>query len=166
MNIEGIMTRPVVTCNRNDTLDTAAKLMWEHDCGAVAVTDESGQLVGMITDRDICMATYTKARPPHAITTAEAMANQVFSAHKDDSIDAVETLMSEKQIRRIPVVNGDNRPIGMLSLNDLARHAATMNKRSGFEHTLTRTLSAICMPRTVARASSHALASVQPQTAL
>ena len=55
-----VMTRKVHTCRRGDTLHRAARLMWDHDCGAVPIVDERGHTVGMITDRDICMAVYIR----------------------------------------------------------------------------------------------------------
>jgi len=153
MNIQEIMSKPAVTCRPSDTLNTAAQLMWEHDCGAIPVTGDDGQIVGIVTDRDICMATYTRGSAPQAIQVSDAMANEVFSCHADDSLDAAERLMSEKQIRRIPVVDGDNRPIGLLSLNDIACYAASSRKKNGIDREVTQTLAAICQPRPRAHAT-------------
>jgi CBS domain-containing protein len=164
MNIQDIMSKPALTCRDTDSLQAAAQLMWEHDCGAIPVTDHAGKLVGMVTDRDICMATYTQGKPPQDLLVADAMAKQVFSGHVHDSVDAIESLMSEKQIRRIPILNGDNRPVGVVSLNDLARHAAVANKKSGLEHALTQTLAAICRPRR--SRASEALVKRVPQATL
>ncbi len=145
MQVMDIMTSPAVTCQLGDDLATAARLMWEHDCGAIAVTGEDGKLVGMITDRDICMATFTKSSPPHAIAVRDAMAKQVFSCYAQQSVEAAERLMSSNKIRRIPITDGYNQPIGMLSLNDIARHAASQ-PRDGFNRELVQTLAAICEP--------------------
>jgi len=147
MSIQDIMSTPAVTCRETDTLSRAAQLMWERDCGAIPVTDEAGALVGIVTDRDICMAAYTKGAPLSAIPISDAMAKQVFSCHADDPLEAAERLMSEKQIRRVPVVDGDNRPVGLLSLNDIARYAVSARKRNGIDREVTQTLAAICEPR-------------------
>jgi CBS domain-containing protein len=146
MRIQEIMSKPVVTCRPEDPLNTAAQLMWEHDCGAIPVT-EDGQLVGIVTDRDICMAAYTQGKPLSEIPVAHAMATQVFSCNPEEALDAAERLMSEKQIRRVPVVNGDNRPVGILSLNDIARHGASTGRAKGIDREVTRTLAAIGTPR-------------------
>jgi CBS domain-containing protein len=151
MNIQEIMSKPAVTCRPSDTLNIAAQLMWQHDCGAIPVVNDDNSVVGMITDRDICMATYTRGSAPQAIQISDAMAKQVFSCHPDESLDAAERLMSDNQIRRIPVVDGDNRPVGLLSLNDIARYAASSRKKNGIDREVTQTLAAICQPRPHAR---------------
>jgi CBS domain-containing protein len=56
MRIRDLMTKPAVTCSQDDSLNTAARLMWEHDCGTVPVLGDDGKVVGILTDRDICMA--------------------------------------------------------------------------------------------------------------
>lgn len=147
MQVQEIMSRNPVTCRATDTLNTPAKLMWEHDCGSVPVLDDDGKLVGMVTDRDICMAAYTKGVPLHAITVANAMAREVFTCRTGDSIEAAERLMSEKQIRRIPVMDGDNRPAGILSVGDIARYATSGKKSASTEHDFVETLAGISKPR-------------------
>jgi CBS domain-containing protein len=147
MRIEDVMTQPAVTCLVSDTLNTAAQLMWDHDCGAIPVTDADGRLVGIVTDRDVCMATYTKGLPPSSIAVYDAMAKQVYSVHAGDDLEQAERLMTERQIRRLPVVDKQNRPIGMFSVSDFARHAATSRKRDSLDRELTQTLASICTPR-------------------
>lgn len=146
MQIRDIMSSPAVTCRADDLLDVAAQLMWDHDCGAIPVTDETGKIIGMITDRDICMATYTRGHALKNIRVTDAMAKQVFACRADDSIDAAERMMSAKQIRRIPVVDRDNRAVGFLSLSDLAR-SADSRKKEPADREIVKTLSAICQPR-------------------
>lgn len=147
MNIQEIMSKPTATCRPHETLDVAARLMWEHDCGSVLVVNDRENIVGMITDRDICMAAYTKGCPLHAIPVADTMAKQVFSCHAEDSLGVAEHLMSDKQIRRLPVVDDDNHPVGVISLNDIARCAASFRKKNGLDREVTQTLAAICQPR-------------------
>lgn len=141
------MSEPAMTCRTSDCLNTAARLMWEHDCGAIPVTGDDGQLVGIVTDRDICMAAYTRGATLHDIAVSDAMARNVVSCQADDSLDAAERLMSAHQVRRLPVVDRDQRPIGMLSMNDIARSAASSRKKNGLEREVVQTLAAICEPR-------------------
>jgi Mg/Co/Ni transporter MgtE len=62
-NVRDLMTTAVRSCTTGDNLQRAAQIMWESDCGVVPVVDRDGRLVGMITDRDICMAAYTQGKP-------------------------------------------------------------------------------------------------------
>lgn len=144
MNVDQIMSRRVYTCSSADSLNTAARLMWEHDCGAVPVVSETGELVGIITDRDICMAAYTQGKGLQAIPVAAAMAHQVYSCKASDTIEAAEQMMRRHQIRRLPVVDGGKRLVGFVSLNDLALDANT--RREG-EHGFVQTMGEICKHR-------------------
>ena len=148
-----LMTKPAISCNGSDSLNTAAGLMWDHDIGAVPITNDQGKLIGILTDRDICMATYTQGRPLHAIPVSQVMSKEVFSCSGGDTVEAAERLMADKQIRRVPIVDGEGRPMGMLSLNDIARRAASPKQRSaGGEHEVVETLAAVSRPRFVAEA--------------
>ena len=147
MEIQEIMSKPAVTCRPNDNLNAVAKTMWENDCGAIPIVNEDGGIAGMVTDRDICMAAYTQGTTLDAIPVSTAMATQVFSCHAADSLDAAQRLMSDKQIRRVPVLDDNNRVVGVLSLNDIARYAASARKKNGLDREVTQTLAAICRPR-------------------
>ena len=145
MKIEQVMTRPVITCRPSDTLNVAAGLMWEHDCGALPVVDDKGAIVGMITDRDICMAAYTAGRDLHSVSVGTGMAKVVLSCLPGDELsDAVETMASGR-VRRLPVLDAQRRPIGMISMNDVVRLGARLDKRAGV--VAQTTLAAICEPR-------------------
>jgi CBS domain-containing protein len=146
MNVKDIMQRPVITANRSDTLNEAARCMWDHDLGSLPVVDDEGRLAGMITDRDVCMAAYTQGRSLAEIATASAMCSQVLACHVDDSVETAEQLMREGQVRRLPVVDNDGRPIGVVALNDLTRIAANARK-STVDRDVIQTLAAISAPR-------------------
>lgn len=120
-----LMTQPVSVCQLGDSLEQAAQLMWESDCGAVPVVDGAGRAVAMITDRDICMAAYTQGKRLCDVTVSTAMSKCIQSCGPDDTLDQVERLMTEHQIRRIPVLDHEGHPLGILSLNDLAQVAST-----------------------------------------
>ncbi|HEU4733987.1 MAG TPA: CBS domain-containing protein [Kofleriaceae bacterium] len=124
MKISELMTRTVQVCHATDSLERAAGLMWDHDIGALPVVDAHDRVVGMITDRDICMAAYTRGAALREIPVEVAMANNVVTCGADDSDTAVAEIMAKHKIRRVPVVDEAHRPIGMLSLNDLARTMA------------------------------------------
>jgi len=146
MQIKDIMSHPVVTCPADSTLDQAARLMWEFDCGIVPVIGDDGRLVGVVTDRDICMAAYTQGKALSAIPVGTAMATQVVAVHGEELIEQAEHLMRDSQIRRLPVLDNDNRPVGIVSMNDLARLAARAHKNA-VNRELVDTLATVCKPR-------------------
>jgi CBS domain-containing protein len=154
MNVSDLMTTAVKSCSANDKLQRAAQIMWETDCGAVPVVDGDRRVVGMITDRDICMAAYTNGQTLWQIPVSGAMANQVHGVRENDELAAVEGLMRTVQVRRVPVLDEEGRLKGILSLNDLARHRSTGRKADGLSgDSIAQTLAAICRPRGATGAS-------------
>lgn len=116
-----IMKQAPTACLPDDTLSQAAEIMWQADCGAIPVVNAEGKLVGIITDRDICIATHTRALPPAGISVKSTMSQDIVFATPDDSLAHVARLMGQKQVRRIPIAE-DGRLVGMVALADLARH--------------------------------------------
>jgi len=121
-SVRALMTTCVRTCTADDSLAHPAQLMWESDCGIVPVVEDS-RVVGLITDRDICMATYTQGKPPGAIRVAEVMATPAIACSVDDSVGNALALMAQERVRRLPVTGKDGRLVGLLSLADVARWA-------------------------------------------
>jgi len=119
--VNKVMSPGPSTCSKEDSLARAAQIMWEADCGAVPVVDAEGHLVGIVTDRDICMASHTRGQPPSALTVESTMSRDVCSASPDDSIGRVARLMRERQLHRIPITE-QGRLVGIVALADLARH--------------------------------------------
>jgi CBS domain-containing protein len=118
MKIESLI-RPVITCTIHDNLERAAQLMWEHAVGCLPVIDDEGHVAGMITDRDVAMGAYTQGTPLRAIPVATAMAKHVFSVLASDDTAQIERVMSQHRIRRVPVINDQGHPIGIVSIDDL-----------------------------------------------
>jgi CBS-domain-containing membrane protein len=77
----------------------------------------------MITDRDICMAAFFQGVPISGIKVSAIMSRQLFDCTSDDDLSAAETIMHEKKVRRLPVLNSEGRLVGLLSLSDIAGHA-------------------------------------------
>lgn len=119
MNIESVMTRDPKTCLTTDTLHRAAQIMWDEDCGAVPVVEDSGRLVGWVTDRDACMASYTKGRALHEIPVHEVMSRTLFTLGARDDVDAALVLFADRLVRRAPVVDDDGRVVGLVSIADV-----------------------------------------------
>jgi CBS domain-containing protein len=147
MNVDRLMSAPAVVCRQTDSLQTATQLMWDHDCGVVPVVDERGALVGMVTDRDACMSAHWCRASLDQVPVWNAMATKVRACHATDSLESAERLMAQHQVRRLPVVDDHGRPIGVLSLNDIARYAVASKMTDGHDHEVTETLAAIGAPR-------------------
>ncbi|HXT97659.1 MAG TPA: CBS domain-containing protein [Polyangia bacterium] len=149
MRIEDLMTRNVMTVNLNDRASTAGRLMWECDCGAIPVVDDSGRAIGMITDRDICISAVLQDRSPSTIPVSDAMSRELHACMAEDEVASAEDLMRRHQVRRLPVLDVDGHPVGILSLADVVRAAGDGSPRrsSRVSHDVTITLANICEPR-------------------
>jgi CBS domain-containing protein len=150
MQIEEVMTKDVGYCRVDDPLNVAAQIMWDRDCGCVPVLDDARRPVGMLTDRDLCMAAYTRGAPLAQIRADAVMSKQVHVCHPGDAIDVARKDLAEHQVRRLPVVGADGRLVGILSLSDLARAMLTIRgakpNGSGAD-AIETTLIAISRPR-------------------
>lgn len=149
MRVDAIMTKQVNTCSPADTLAEAARLMWDHDCGCLPVcaADDATRVVGMVTDRDICMSTLFAGRPLHELRVADAMSRQLMVCRPEDALIDAENAMRRARIRRLPVVDDQGALVGIISLADLAREAAredTHPKQEVTETEVGGTLAAIC----------------------
>ena len=150
MKIHELMTKDVKACGPQDTLNTAAHLMWANDCGCVPVTDPDGHLQGMLTDRDVCMAAYTRGAPLEGLHVADAMSTNVYTVAPHETLARAEQVMAEHQVRRLPVVGESGSLVGLISLNDLARVATRDTGRlrpAVSARELSTALGAICKPR-------------------
>lgn len=120
--------------------------MWEKDCGCLPVIEPEGRLVGMITDRDICMAAYTRGTPLGGESVESAMKRTVVTCAPDDTLGEVERLMKATQVRRIPVTNHQGVVVGIITVSDLARDEARPGERGQQLIGAAATLSSICRP--------------------
>jgi len=123
MRIEELMTRLPRTCGPDDTLSEAAREMWDHDCGCLPVTDGCRRVVGMITDRDICMAALLLGASLKDLRVGDAMTKEVRACEPKDNLVEAQAIMQEARVRRLPVVDESKQLLGVLSLADLAREA-------------------------------------------
>jgi len=145
------MARDLATCRPEDRLERAVQLMWDRDIGCVLVTDRDGKLVGIVTDRDACMAAYTQGLPLAGAVVSSAMARCVWTCSPTSAARDVEQIMRRHQIRRVPVVDASGRPVGIVTLNDLARAASCVPGAAINQREVESTLTAISMPRQPAR---------------
>ena len=121
MNIRDLMTSDVQTVSPTDTAQQAASFMLSADTGSIPVCD-GDRIVGMITDRDIAVRGVGKGLGPDC-SVADLMSKDVVCARDTDDVLAIAQQMSDKQVRRMPVVDSDDRLVGMVSLGDLSRQS-------------------------------------------
>ena len=114
-----VMTEHPATCTVDAPLGAVAKLMVQHDCGEIPVLDESGDLVGVVTDRDIVCRLVASGKNPLECTAEMAMTSPPISVTTDAPLDEVLGVMERHQIRRVPVLDQDDRCVGMIGQADL-----------------------------------------------
>jgi CBS-domain-containing membrane protein len=157
MKVRDLMSSPVHTCRANETLAHAAQLLWEHDCGVLPVVDRDGRVGAAITDRDICMGAYTRGKDLAALRVADSMSRSVVTCRADEELAAAADTMVKHQLHRLPVVDEHGKPVGLLSLNDLAAAAA---RDPAVGRQALRVLTAVCTRRPAAKPAERALSTV------
>jgi CBS-domain-containing membrane protein len=128
------MTSDVESCSASNTLAEAAAVMWRRDCGVVPVVDEERRVVGMVTDRDICMALATRGQLATEVTVGDVMTASPRTCTTVDDVREALDLMKSAQLRRLPVVDGGGRLAGILSLNDIILHSARGKGKKHVSH--------------------------------
>ena len=120
MKVKELMTTDVKRCSLETNLAAAAKIMWEGDCGAVVVTDERNQVIGVITDRDICIAAATRPRPEGEILVKDVISKALYTCTPGDDLRSALETMKTRKVRRLPVVEPGGRLAGIVSIHDIA----------------------------------------------
>ncbi|MFO7286849.1 MAG: CBS domain-containing protein [Gammaproteobacteria bacterium] len=154
MRVADVMSREIELVSPDATVQEAATIMAEYDVGAVLIGDH-GRLDGILTDRDILLRAVVAGRDPRDVEAREVMSSTLFVCREDDTLEQAFRQMSERQVRRLPVLDRDDRLVGIVALSDLSRH--------GFEHRLPhealRDLAEPHRRKTLARNGDDALAS-------
>ena len=140
MKVSEVMTTSVATVRPDQTAREAANFMLNADAGSIPVAD-GDRLVGMITDRDIAVRGIAQGHGPDTLVS-ELMSEGLICAHTDDNVDDVAAKMSEAQVRRLPVIDREDKLCGIVSLGDLSREATDESatvalegvSKSGGEH--------------------------------
>jgi CBS domain-containing protein len=119
MEVQDIMTSDVQCCGPDTNLAAAAKMMWDSDCGTLPVLNVQGQVMSVITDRDICMATATKNKPASDITVWETVSGKAYTCKMSDDVHTAMDIMKRQRVRRLPVVDEAGVLQGIVAMNDL-----------------------------------------------
>jgi CBS domain-containing protein len=157
MKIQELMTRDVDACSPAADLAAVSMTMWRQDCGFVPVIDDARHVLGVVTDRDICMALATRHRRAEELTAREVMSGELVSVRPEDDVRVALETMRTRRVRRLPVVDAEQRLRGVVSINDVVLHAQPTGGRvaSGISaNDVLATLQGIC---------SHPLPALRPQ---
>ena len=121
MLTKDLMTKAPACCTPSDTARDAARVMQENDCGSVPIVDdrESNRIVGVVTDRDLAMRGIAMGRGPDT-PLSELMTPDPECCKADDNIDVVARTMTDRQLRRVIIVDGDRRCVGIVAQADIA----------------------------------------------
>lgn len=130
MKVKDVMTPNAKTIWLTESLADAARTMWENDCGVLPIVKDQ-KVVGVITDRDICMATAMRKSNASSISVEEVMTGKVYAVKPEDDVDDALLLMQQHQVRRVPVINSEGELEGVLSMNDIVLKAKASDGAAG-----------------------------------
>ena len=131
MKVSQVMTRDVKTVRPDQTAKDAAKFMLNEDAGSMPVSD-GDRLIGMITDRDIAVRGVARGYGPDT-PIRELMTDEVICVREDDDVEDVAVKMSQAQVRRLPVIDANEKLCGIVSLGDLARETSDESAHQALE---------------------------------
>lgn len=119
MKVNEVMTKSPAYCSADTNLGAAAEIMWKRNCGFLPVVGPQQNVVGVITDRDMCIAMATRNRLPGQVTVQEISSMVTYSCRPDDDVQAAMDIMSDKKVRRLPVIDTAGKLEGILSVDDV-----------------------------------------------
>ena len=145
MKVREVMTADVQACRPETNLAEAVKLMWERDCGVLPIVNSSDQLLGMITDRDICVALATRGETAEHVRVSDVASGKIYTCVTDDDTTTALQTMKTQRVRRLPVLDKSGRLKGILSLTDVVTHSGADSAAD-----IVNTIAAICEHRRLA----------------
>ena len=119
MRVDQLMTGTPASCRLFTNLGEAVELMLSYNCGILPVIDADGVVIGVITDRDICVALGTRKKLAGEITVGEVTAQRAVCCKRDDYVRTALAVMAEARVRRLPVVDHAGKLVGILSMDDI-----------------------------------------------
>lgn len=133
MKVREVMVGTPMWCNLETNLGAAVEKLWNQNCGILPVVDAQERVVGVVTDRDICIALGTRNRLPGEITAGEVTTRKLYACKPDDDIRTALQTMGEMQVRRLPVINPAGKLEGILSMDDVVLHADARDPGLAFD---------------------------------
>lgn len=159
MKVKEVMSTNPQVCTLTDNLSAAAGVMWEHDCGILPVVVEGRKVVGLITDRDICMAANLKNQRLSNLAVEEVISGDVYACKPEEDIRSALKIMQENKVRRLPVIATDGTLQGILSMNDVVLKAHEPKEKKAPELSygdVVNTYKSICQHRVPLQAQATA----------
>jgi CBS domain-containing protein len=127
MKVADVMTKSPAYCSPQTNLAAAVEILWDHNCGVLPIVDSQEKVVGVVTDRDLCVALGTRNRLPGEIAVKEVASGKVFGCKPDDDLRRVLVTMAEAKVRRLPVIDAAGKLQGILSMDDVVLQTETGN---------------------------------------
>ena len=146
MNVVDVMSAKPSSVCAEDHLDQAARILWEQDCGFVPVMDADDLLVGVVTDRDLCMASYSQVKPVASVAVEAVMTRELTTCQPGDTVAEAMAAMASAQVHRVPVIDANGVLVGVLSLSDLVQLAAARPSALPAKQ-MVATIAAVTKPR-------------------
>ena len=125
MKVADIMAKPPAYCSPQTNLAAAVEILWRQNCGILPIVDCEEKVVGLVTDRDICVALGTRNRLPSDMTVGEVTSGKVIACRPDDDIRGALATMAEAKVRRLPVIDAEGKLQGVLSVDDVVLRTET-----------------------------------------
>ena len=125
MKVVQVMTPSPATCGPTENLAQAVERMWDANCGIIPVVDDFAHVIGVVTDRDICIAAGTRGLAPGEIRVEEMLGRPVVACRLDDDLKTVLNAMKAHRVRRLPVTSDEGILHGIISLDDIALAAGS-----------------------------------------
>jgi len=122
MKVQDVMMRTPACCTPETNLGAAVEILWSRNCGMLPVVDARRKVIGVVTDRDLCVALGTRNKLPGKMTIGEVVSDEVYTCRAQDDIHVALETMGQRKVRRLPVVNGDGVLEGILSMDNVILH--------------------------------------------
>jgi CBS domain-containing protein len=123
MRVQDVMMRTPAFCSPETNLGAAVEILWNRNCGMLPIVDSQQKVVGVVTDRDLCVALGTRNRLPGEIRVSEVASGNIYSCRPEDDIHAALETMAKQKVRRLAVVSKTGSLEGILSMDDVVLHA-------------------------------------------
>jgi CBS domain-containing protein len=150
MRVNDVMTKSVASCGPDTKLAAAVEILWSRDCGLLPIVDADQRVLGVVTDRDICVALGTQDRVPSQVKVKEITSGRVVDCKPEEDLRKALTRMAEAKVRRLLVTDAEGRAQGILSIDDVILHTETVETKKNLELSpaeVVNSLKSVCAPR-------------------
>jgi len=143
LRVSDMMTPYPVTCGTSASMNAVIRAMFKYGCNALLVVDGTGRLTGVLSERDVCRAMLAHGSALLELTVKDVIGHQVFSCSPNDSLECAADLMRDLHITLLPVTDGQGRPVGVLSIDEVLPELV-YSPLSHFDREAIRTFATLC----------------------